>query len=220
MSSTHVQSDAAILQMLVPGLEAEGFRVFMHPAQSFLPPFMQGYQPDAIATKGDRKIAIEVTSGPGAANRRLQDLQRMFASHTDWELRVIYAPRQQTDQAIPVSSQAVIAENLDRLLTVYDQAGAIPALLMGWSIFEAAARSLAPETLERPQTTGRLLEALASDGSITPDEADGLRQIARLRNEAAHGRLDVTVAREQIEALASVTRTLLELSGPENGRSA
>jgi len=220
MSSAHVQSDAAILQMLLPSLEAEGFRVFMHPAPSFLPPFMQGYQPDAIVTKGEKKIAIEVTSGSRETGPRLKDLQKMFASHADWELRIIYVPTQQTDQAIPVSPQAVIAENLDRLLTVHDQAGPIPALLTGWSVFEAAARSLTPQALERPQTTGRLLEILASDGAITPDEADELRRIARLRNEAAHGRLDVVVTREQIETLASVIRTLLDLSGSEGGLSA
>jgi uncharacterized protein YutE (UPF0331/DUF86 family) len=88
---------------------------------------------------------------------------------------------------------------------------------MGWSIFKAAST---PQTLERPQTTGRLLEVLASDGAITPDEADELRQIARLRNEAAHGRLDVVVTREQIEALAYVIRTLLGLPGSGDSLSA
>ncbi len=40
MSLAHGKSDAVIMQMLLPNLEAEGFRVFLHPARSILPPFM------------------------------------------------------------------------------------------------------------------------------------------------------------------------------------
>jgi hypothetical protein len=55
------------LQTLVPGYEAEGFSVFLHPAREMLPPFMRGYQPDAIAVKDDEKIAIEIKrDGPSA----------------------------------------------------------------------------------------------------------------------------------------------------------
>ncbi len=136
----------------------------------------------------------------------------MFSAHPDWELRIVYASTENTDQAIAVITRELVVENLDRIPKVLDEAGPIPALLMGWSIFEAAARLLVPEYLGRPQPSGRLLELLASDGYITPEEADFLRSLARLRNEAAHGHLDAAVTRDHVAMLVSITRTLLVLS--------
>jgi hypothetical protein len=173
---------------------------------------MQGYQPDAIAMKADKKLAIEVKSRSSQAEPHIQRLQELFTSHPDWELRIIYAPTQNAERTIAVPPRKLVLENLDRLLEIFDEAGPVPALLTGWSVFEAAARGLIPETLGRPQTPERLLEKLASEGYITPGEADALRTLGQLRNDAAHGRLDAAVTRAQLADLVSVTHTLLELS--------
>lgn len=212
MSHAQSQPETVILRMLLPDLEADGFRVFLHPARTLLPSFMQGYQTGAIAMKEDKKVAIEVKSGSGRAEPPIQKLQEMFSSHPDWELRVVYAPAANADQPIAPPPRHLLVENLDRLLKILEDAGPVPALLTGWSVFEAAARSLIPDTLGRPQTPGRLLERLASDGYITPEEADGLRNLGRLRNDAAHGQLDAVVTRDQLENLVGIIRTLLTLS--------
>src|ERR1700730_3783147 len=120
MSFAQSESDAVILQMLLPNLEAEGFRVFVHPSRSILPPFIRGYQPDAIAMKANKKIAIEVKSRSGHAEPQIQKLHEMFSEHLDWELRVIYAPTQSAEQAISVIPHELVAENLDRLLKIFD----------------------------------------------------------------------------------------------------
>ena len=216
MSSASSQSATVILQLLLPNLEAEGFRVFLHPSRSILPPFMRGYQPDAIAMKPDKKVAIEVKSYPSPAEPQIRKLREMFAAHPDWELRVVYAPTQGTEQAIAIIPHQLVVENLDRLLKVFDEAGPVPALLLGWSVFEAAARSLIPEHLARPQTPSHLLEVLASDGYVTPAEADTLRELGDARNKAAHGKLDAAVSREQMAELATITRSLLDLAAPRN----
>jgi hypothetical protein len=212
MSWAQSASDAAILEMLLPNLKAEGFQVFLHPSRSILPPFMQGYQPDAIAMKADKKLAIEGKSRFSQAEPHIQRLQELFSSHPDWELRIIYASTQNAERTIAVPPRKLVLENLDRLLKIFDEAGPVPALLTGWSVFEAAARGLIPGNLGRPQTPERLLEKLASEGYITPGEAAALRTLGQLRNDAAHGRLDAAVTRDQLADLVSVTHTLLELS--------
>jgi hypothetical protein len=58
MSAAQSQSEDVIFQMLLPRLEAEGFRVLVHPPYSVLPPFMQGYRPDAIAIKADKRSRL------------------------------------------------------------------------------------------------------------------------------------------------------------------
>ena len=192
MSFPQSQSDAAILQMLLPNLEEEGFRVFLHPSRSMLPPFMQGYQPDAIAMKADKKVAIEVKSSSGHAEPQIQKLQEMFSSHPDWELRIIYAPTQNAEQALAVTPRKLVIESLDRLPKIFDEAGPIPALLTGWSVFEAAARGLIPEGLGRrrpPSAFSRNLRQRVTSrlGKPTPFAVFG-----RLRDHAAHGRLDAS----------------------------
>jgi hypothetical protein len=88
--------------------------------------------------------------------------------------------------------------------------GPTAALLTGWAVFEAAARALLPDSLKRPQPPARLIEALASEGYIMPDEADLLRRLSRTRNEVAHGRLDLTPSADDVALLIAVTRSMLE----------
>jgi uncharacterized protein YutE (UPF0331/DUF86 family) len=85
------------------------------------------------------------------------------------------------------------------------------ALLPAWAALEAAARVLVPDQLARPQPSSRLLELLASEGYVTPEEADALREISHLRNRAAHGDLTVTVSPALIDQLVETIRSLLTM---------
>jgi uncharacterized protein YutE (UPF0331/DUF86 family) len=211
MSSYSSSREEAVLETLLPQLEAEGFEVFVHPSRAMLPVFLNTYQPDAIALKGDRKVAIEVTSPTGESQKKVEYLSKLFSEHADWELRIVYAPPRTNDEIIPVASAEVIEEHLVRIEHAFDVMGPASALLTAWAVFEAAARSLIPVDLERPQAPARLLQTLASNGYVTPDEAAMLRRLGQIRNGVAHGRLDITPTREQVEGLIDVTRTLLRL---------
>ncbi len=211
MSSTYSQLEAAAFQTLLPQLEAEGFEVFFHPLRTMLPPFLRTFQPDAIALKGDRKIAIEIILSSGNGEAKLDRLRELFSQHADWELRVVYAPPRIPEQNISVPSRELIEDQLKRVIAAFDAIGPTASLLIAWSVFEATARSLIPDDLGRPQTPASLIEILASGGYITPEEAEILRQLGQLRNEAAHGRLDVKLTREDISELVRITETILSL---------
>jgi hypothetical protein len=218
MTETGSNREAAVLQILLPRLEAEGYEVFIQPSPKLLPPFMQGYRPDAIAVKPGRNLAIEIQTG-GKERGDATSLERaraLFYGHEDWEFRVLYAPSEGSDADLSPGpqSKAAIAAALDRLPSLYDQGGAVAALLTGWSAFEAAARHLMPEDFERPQPPSLMLETLASRGAVTPDEADLLRRLGRLRNQAAHGKLDIVMTESELEQLVAVTHLLLELTEP------
>ena len=216
MTKTAGRRERAVLQAVIPRLEAEGFEVFLHPTGRLLPPFMAGYQPDAIALKPGRQIAIEVTTGGDEQpnGRPLQQVQEIFASQSDWEFQVLYAPPASSDPDLTPEAKETIATILRRLPSLYEQGGAVAALLTGWSAFEAAARRLMPDDFERPQSPSPMLERLAFSGAVTPDEAAILRELGKLRNKAAHGKLDVTITPTQLEQLIAVTQVLLELTEP------
>lgn len=212
MSASSSRIEEAALQAVVPSLEAEGFQVFVQPTRRMLPSFMERYQPDAIAVRPDKKVALEVLANSaqtGGYRERVTRLQAMFADHPDWEFRVIYAPESDAAEDIPVSPREAIEELLARVEAAYDAMGPAAALLAAWAAFEAAARALAPNVYGRPQPTSRLIEGLAGEGYITPDEADIIRQVSRFRVQIAHGRLDLVPAREHVGGLIRITREML-----------
>jgi len=199
------------LQTLVPGYEAEGFSVFLHPAREMLPPFMRGYQPDAIAVKDDKKIAIEIKRDATRRAAGMEELQRIFSEHPEWELRVYYIPGRPEEEDI----QTPDLSEIDAALAEVDQlkrAGHLrAALIMAWAALEAAGRALLPQDLARPQPANKLIEVLASEGVVTPAEADSLRKAMGLRNAATHGHFAVAITEQEVEqvvAAAGLTRGL------------
>lgn len=207
--------ERAVLDTMVPELEADGFRVVIHPRRDTLPTFLQGYQPDMVAYKDDKKLAIEIKAHTHVTRgSKLQErvLRERFAGHPDWEFRFVYAAPVNSDADIPVVSKQTVSEHLDRLDASVGAMGTTAALLTGWAVFEAAARALLPSSLTRPQPPARLIETLATEGYVTPDEADILRRLSRMRNQVAHGRLDLTPSPDDVAVLIAVTRSVLGLA--------
>jgi hypothetical protein len=202
--------ERAVLDTMVPELVADGFRVVIHPKRDTLPTFLQEYQPDMVAYKDNKNLAIEITGGAPVSKLKERFLRERFIGHPDWELRVVYAPSVSSDSDIPAASKQTISEHLDRLDASVDAMGLTAALLTGWAVFEAAGRSLVPSSLTRPQPPARLIETLASEGYVTPDEADMLRRLSHTRNAVAHGRLDLTPSRDDVALLIAITRSILE----------
>lgn len=84
----------------------------------------------------------------------------------------------------------------------------VAALMMAWAALEAISRALLPERLARPQPAGRLVEVLASEGLITPSEADPLYRGVELRNAVVHGDLGATVTAEGVDEIIACIRLL------------
>ncbi len=212
MATSSTIRERDFLQTLVPSYEAEGFSVFLHPPREMLPPFMRGYQPDAIAIRDDKKVAIEIKR---EANRHaapgMAELQQLFARDSNWELRVYYIPGRPEEEDV----QAPGLPELDAALAEIDQlkrAGHLrAALMMAWATLEAAGRALLPQNLVRPQNANKLIEVLASEGVVTPTEADSLRRAIRLRNAATHGQFAIPITEKEVDqvvAAASLIRGL------------
>jgi hypothetical protein len=177
-------SEFEILQGMLPQLTAEGYEVYIRPGRALLPPFMHGYTPDAVAFRSDKNLAIEVSRRAPDRLERIQRADALFRNQPKWELRVVWL-----DPATSIAS--------------------VPVLL-GWATFEATARAMLTERLERPQTAGRLLEILASDGYVTPSAADRLRVLAEKRNKLAHGEFQVGITQAELSSFCALIESLRE----------
>jgi uncharacterized protein YutE (UPF0331/DUF86 family) len=208
-SATTRESD--FLRTLIPGYEAEGFSVFLHPAREMLPPFMRGYQPDAIAVKDEKKIAIEIKRDAARHAARMEQLQQMFLKHPEWDLRIYYIPGGPGEEDI----QTLNHSEIDAALAEVDQlkrAGHLrAALIMAFAALEAASRALLPQSLARPQPANKLVEVLASEGAVTPAEAESLRYAVGLRNAVAHGGFSLPISEQEVEQVVAMARVIIEL---------
>jgi hypothetical protein len=215
MTISSAMREREFLQILASGYEAEGFSVFLHPVREMLPPFMHGYRPDAIAIRNSTKIAIEIKGRATGHSTRTEQLENIFSKHPDWELRIYYIPDRADDSHFQPPSLAELDAALAEVEQLKRDRHSRAALLMAWAALEAASRALVPERLGRAQTPDRLIEMLASEGIITPAEADRLRKVYSLRNAAAHGDFAAPITEAEIDDVVAAARLVRTMASEQ-----
>ena len=205
---TSAEQEEQVLRTIVPKLQAEGYEVLVHPPATRLPQFMQSYRPDAIALGPPKNLAIEVVIEGVSSGSGLEPLRRRFRDSKDWDLRVYYATPVEDERQIEVVSDATIEESLNTVRKLIELNQDQPALLIAWAVLEAIGRALSPDKFIGPQSSQKLVERLASEGNLLPSEADSIRSLARVRNQLAHGKLDLPVERADLEKFEIVLRAL------------
>jgi uncharacterized protein YutE (UPF0331/DUF86 family) len=85
---------------------------------------------------------------------------------------------------------------------------------MAWSTFEALGRSFMPTDFARAQSPGRLVQLLAQEGYVTPNEADTLRKLAEKRNVLIHGNVATDVSDAEVRDFVSILEKLIESAPP------
>jgi uncharacterized protein YutE (UPF0331/DUF86 family) len=197
-----------VLERLVPELQSEGYDVFVRPSRRMLPLDFGSYVPDVVALRNDKKLAIEIQHNGDRSNSMPRELAKRLEELGDWEFRVVWVNPRETLEKLQLQSPAAITERLKEISGLLDAGFVDAAMLMCWAALEAIARKLTSGEFSRPQTTGRLVQVLASEGHITPDEADSLRQMADVRNRFVHGELTSAASRSDVEAFMRILSSL------------
>ncbi|HJQ58394.1 MAG TPA: hypothetical protein VJ890_15910, partial [Vineibacter sp.] len=134
-----------------------------------------------------------------------------FRDVEDWEFRVYYIRPASAQDVVEAMPRTAIEDSLRTIEGLLSREQLQPAVLISWATFEALGRALLPQKLTRPQAPRQLVETLASDGFVTPSEADVARRIADERNRIAHGDLQLGVERAEICQFIAILNTLLGL---------
>ena len=200
-------SEDVILERLVPDLKSQGYDVFVHPSKQMVPPFLGEYRPDVIALRDDKNLIIEIKHS-GGGETGLQDLARRFEGQDRWEFRVVWVNPSETEATLAPQSDETISARLHEISRLLEAGFTESAMLTSWAAFEAIGRRLMAGEFSRPQSPGRLVQVLAKEGHITPDEADTLRQLGEVRNRFIHGELTAAVNRSQVEAFIKILASL------------
>jgi uncharacterized protein YutE (UPF0331/DUF86 family) len=114
-----------------------------------------------------------------------------------------------------VASRPLILDAIRKVDALREAGDRLPSLMMAWATFEAIGRALLPAQLGRPQSPARLVEVLASEGIVTPDEARVLRRASAIRNAVAHGAIDAVVDDELLRQVITILSTLAEMAPAE-----
>lgn len=207
-------AENVVLERLVPDLKSQGYDVFVHPGRQMVPPFLGAYAPDVIALRGDKNLVIEIKHrGSGRAENFLQEVAKRFEGQTGWEFRVVWVNPSETEDGLTLQSPETIAKRLKEISGLLEVGFVDSAMLLSWATFEAIGRKLMTREFTRPQTPGRLIQVLAKEGHITPDDSDLLRKLADARNRFIHGELTVAASRSDVESFIRILSSLARNAG-------
>jgi uncharacterized protein YutE (UPF0331/DUF86 family) len=197
-----------IVEKEASALRDEGYEVFVEPNKSITPAFLKNYVPDILAQKNDGGIIVEVKRKSDKSVHKLDDIARLFEGQAKWKLRVVWIEPSSERETLPVQEWHTIIDRIGEVEKMSHTEHVASAFLLGWATFEALSRALDEQEFRRPQTPGRLIEFLARDGYLTPDEAKEMRRLATLRNSLIHGNLKAQVGTAELSSLVEVLKEL------------
>jgi len=197
--------ESNILKNLQQVSEARGMKFYINPPHEIIPDFLGDFQPDAIALGPDGGMIIEIKLRRSpASEKQLAAISRRVSGQKGWEFRAIYLnpPIDETPQIgkpAPEQLQATFRE-IEELTTRGHRAA---ALVIAWAALESLARLASPNEATRPRGFSpiQVVQTLAEEGYIENEAAEGLRDMAKLRNAVVHGDFSVDVPTEKLEGL-------------------
>ncbi|MGE0584935.1 MAG: HepT-like ribonuclease domain-containing protein [Flavobacteriaceae bacterium] len=199
-----------VLQRLVPELEAEGYDVYVHPNRPLIPDFFGNFSPDALALRPGKNLAIEVRKQSRDASRKLKHIAALFKDQPDWELRIVWIVPSNNSESLQIQNSETVRRRITEIRELASTGHTEPAVLLAWATFEALARAISTQQFARPQTPGRIVQILASEGYITPTEADLLRVLVEKRNRLIHGDLNVEASDQELTNFSAILETMLQ----------
>lgn len=198
--------EAELLAAEIRKLKDKGYDVILEPSGDFLPEPLRHYRADAIAIGRDPHLVVEVVSNRDEDRERATQLQKSLAHIDNWKLHLVFYSRDES-VGLPRSSDAellLVLRNAARLAEIDPRA----ALIACWASFEALARQRRPTLFARAQSPGRIVEMLASEGAVMPQEADMLRSLAAKRNAFVHGDFSRLVTIDEVTGFIGLIHDL------------
>ncbi len=201
-----------LLQVLLPELQAEGYEVYLHPNRSLLPAFFRSFMPDVIARRSDKNLAVKVIRESPESKKKAEKIASLFKGQDDWKLRVVWVTPAAPVRKVQTQTLATIRKRIRDIKALANTGHFGPALLLAWATLEAIGRVLASKQFQRPQTPGRLVQVLATEGYLTPTEADNLRLLADKRNKLIHGELQTRITKSEVNRFVDVLSMMVKMA--------
>jgi hypothetical protein len=194
---------------------AEGYQFVVEPMRELIPSFLGNYRPDALALRGDGGVVIEVKRRkPPRDQDYLAELAKLFEDHPEWKFQIVLAENFGRE-SIPEepgwrggdSSDEELQLKRNEVEGLVRQGFWDVALVLAWSVFEAAARSRLDRRGEA-LSGWRLAERLISLGLLDNADLDKIRDILSLRSAISHGHFSVHATEGDVRFLLALIDSL------------
>ena len=202
-----------VIEKITPDLERQGYKLILE-YKNIIPGDVRGYEPDAVAQKGEKFIAIEVKKRRNAnLEKSLALLKERIEANENWEFRIYFADDELDYKSFP-KPEPDLVKRMSRESREASTHGLYrAAFLLSWATLEAAARASHPRIFSKPQSPSRIITVLAERGILTSDEAIDLRTLSLNRNLLIHGRFDVNVTPDDVDYLLRTASKVSGISG-------
>jgi len=206
-------TERAVARTMAGRLAEEGYEVFLEPSRRITPDFLGSYRPDIIALHDTKPNLIIEIKSRGKSTERFGDVQASVAKHPEWQFQIVFLENIPTPSSVDVSSAENIMQRVKEATQLLRGGFTGPSLILCWSILEALARLYFPDRLQKPQLPRSVIQELAADGIVDPDEADFLRALINTRNAIVHGSFGTeTEERDVRRFLRIIQRVIRDLA--------
>jgi uncharacterized protein YutE (UPF0331/DUF86 family) len=205
----HDEREEAILIRVQQELLAEGYNVVIHPNRLMVPTFLGQYNPDALAFGKGKNLVVEVISQNKRAKKKVDTLNSLINAQPDWDLKLIWISASETPRSLPVADNSALSLMMEEIEELIQDRRPRPAFLLLWAMLEALGRKLMPISTSKPQTPRTLVEKLAREGHITPEEASTLRDSSSKRNRLTHGDLNTDIRRKDVLDVLAIVKSII-----------
>lgn len=172
--------------------QEKGYDALTQPQEHQLPDFLKQFQPDLIVSKDNEHIVVEVKSrGQFSQPSEINELAKAVQDEVGWKFElVLLGPENalSVGEALPLTTEEIRSKLLEA--TDFLNSGHLDAaLLIAWSLAEAALRMLAAkEGIDAEKaTTAYLLKQMTFEGFVAKETYQQLAQLQQTRNAVAHG---------------------------------
>ena len=188
----------------------KGYDVLIEPQGDQLPDFLQAFQPDLIAHKGDEHIVVEVrVRGQISDFPQVNELAKIVRNEVGWKFELFLLGPENSFfvNGATLFTVEEIRSKIVELALFVENGHLEAAFLMGWSLVEATLRVLAvKEGIEgETATPDYLLKQMTFEGIIARETYHALKHIQQTRNAIAHGfkssQLTVETVQELIDLI-------------------
>jgi hypothetical protein len=198
----------------------EGYDIVVEPLGDLVPPFLAGFRLDMIAIRKNEAVVVEIkTNRIDLSNdpyiTRLADV---ISGQPGWRLDVVVLESEtMVEKAAQDSSEPTEEQLLQILRTAEELAdkGFAPyGCVVAWSGLEAAMRRLRDDTELYGRTApNELMRTLYSNGFLSREQFERLRDSYKIRSQVVHGLVPPKVDPEIVRFITAMARYIV--SGEE-----
>jgi Holliday junction resolvase len=193
----------------------EGYGVVPASLGAQVPPFLAGFQPDLIATRGNEGIVVEIKTNRIDLSRddKLTQLAEIVSAQPGWRLDVVVLEPVTTVEKAAQETVEPSDEQLREILKVAEEMadkGYVPyACVIAWSGFEAAMRRIRNEAeLYGMPTPTELMRTLYGNGFLDKDQFVRLKEAYKIRSQVVHGLVSTGVDPALVHFVTATARQL------------